>query len=96
MPWPTIPEKANIIGTKWRRREPVEPDDGFNNATITGVFDASEAGLELVITPAVFGTPESCTVEAFATEYTRADGPGPAPDFARTLRDRLARIAAGS
>src|SRR4051794_39013748 len=47
----------NLIGTRWTRRPPAEPDDGWNKVQIVGVFDAGESGggLELVVAPEVFG-----------------------------------------
>jgi hypothetical protein len=93
MPWVIPPESDPLIGTEWLRREPVEPDDGWNQVKLTGVFDLGPLGLELVISPLEFGPPESCSVDAFADSYTRADNPV-AVDSAKAILDRLSRLGA--
>jgi hypothetical protein len=40
-----------------------------------------------------FASPESCAVDAFVEQYTRAEN-APSVDTARALRDRLAQVGA--
>ena len=94
MPW-VIDKRVELVGTRWRRRQPLDQDDGWNDVEIVGVFQVRDSEFEPVIAPCgAFGTPESCDPEAFVAAYGRSQYVREF-DATRELQARLEQVGAG-